>query len=122
MKGKRIRNEVKPGAFEIILGKEKSDRQKVLITLALYGDGKYGIYKKAAQREIEELMGYHNQVMPVILSQYKEMEIINGEVCFTSENMPPIPMQRWTNYLEHIERIKEEYKVDQVDNQEDYQI
>ncbi|GEM_PF-5026754 len=120
MKGKRIRNEVKPGAFEIILGKEKSDRQKVLITLALYGE--YGIGKKAAQREIEELMSYHNQVIPVILSRYKEMEIINGEVCFTSEDMPPIPMQRWINYLEHIERIKEEYKVDSGSIQEDYQI
>ena len=107
---KKQRNEIKPSVFEAILGKEKSDRRKVLVPLALYGE--YGMKRKATRDEIKEIMDYHNQIMPIILDKYKEMSIVNGEVCCTSENLPPIPLQRWTNYLEHIERIKDDYEIE----------
>src|SRR3989344_4037532 len=112
------KNEIKPGAFEIILGKEKSDRQKWLITLALYG--KYGLKRKASEDEIQELIGYHNQIMDRVVKDYQSWNIVDGEACCTSKDLPPIPMHKWTNYLEHIEKIKEEYEVVSEQAQSDY--
>lgn len=120
MERNKRRNEIKPGAFEIILGKEKSDRQKRLITMALYGE--LDLKRKATKEEIQELMSYHNQIIDIIVEDYQSWDIVDGEACCTSKNLPPIPMHKWTNYLEHIEMIKEEYKVDSGSIQEDYQI
>ena len=105
------KNEIKPSVFEVILGKEKSDRRKVLVTLALYGE--YRMKRKATKDEINEIMDYHNQIMPIVLDKYKGMSIVNGEVCCISENLPPIPMHKWTNYLEHIEWIQKEYEIEE---------
>ncbi|MBS3072670.1 hypothetical protein J4477_02460 [Candidatus Pacearchaeota archaeon] len=114
------RNNVKPGAFEIILGEEKSNRQKWLISLALYG--KYGLKRGATREEIEELMDYHNQIIDKVTEEYRKSDVIDGETCYTSENLPPIPTSRWANYIEHIERIKKDYPAIQEHPQIDYQI
>jgi hypothetical protein len=114
------KNDIKPGAFELILGKESSNRQKWLISLALYGE--FGLKRKATEPEIRELMGYHDKIIARVIEEYKTMEMVDGEACLTSENLPPVPMHKWTNYLEHIETIKEKYMDVKRQPQIDYQI
>jgi len=114
------RNDVKTRAIEIILGKETLGRRNWLLNVSLYG--KHGLNRKATEPEIRELMGYHDKIMARVIEEYKTMEMVDGETCLTSENLPPIPMHKWTNYLEHIERIKDEYNTPKEQPQVDYQI
>ena len=111
--------------FEVALGKENCGHLTELLHQAEYGQD--GIGKGLATREnIVQIMDYHLQIMQFIQDNYfitntnksdveyiGPIEKVDGEDCYTGytnecgeqAELPPLPLSKWTHYMEHIETI-----------------
>ncbi len=103
------RNEVKPNAFENIIGKENLGRHNWLLNIALYSE--FGLNRKASKEEIKELLAYNSIIEEYILKHYTKTENIGGEDFMINGEYPNIPVSRWNFYQEHINRVKDKYNI-----------